>query len=130
MVLRDMHATIIVEVRKSRPTKKRMTIAFFGKRGIVERVVFEKQRTIIRFWYIQTSSKSHWTTGIWDMRSQLNTCFLHHDNATVHKSKGTNAFLVKSGLILLDLPPLISDFAPCDWFISRSQKTSQRKAFF
>lgn len=40
-----------IQVRKSRPVKKKMIAVFFTRRGILDRIVLESQRTATASWY-------------------------------------------------------------------------------
>lgn len=42
------------EVRKSRSLEKKTIAVFFGKRGIIAKVMLNKQKTITYLWYTQT----------------------------------------------------------------------------
>jgi histone-lysine N-methyltransferase SETMAR len=40
-----------------------------------------------------------------------------HDNARSHISKSVKAFLKEEGIKIIDHPPYLPDFAPCDFWL-------------
>lgn len=103
-------------VKQQRSVKKRMIVVFFGKRGIIKRVVLDSQKTVTAAWYAGICLPQV-INALKELRpkSRLSTWHFHHDNASAHRASVTQDFLTQSGLTLLDHPPYSPDLAPCDF---------------
>jgi [histone H3]-lysine36 N-dimethyltransferase SETMAR len=105
-----------VQVRRQRSVGKRMYAIFFGKSGLIDAVMLENKKTVTASWYTQTclprvfeELKSR------RPKSPMHFWHLHHDNAPGHRAQETKAFLVNSGIKVLEHPPYSPDLAPCDF---------------
>ena len=105
-----------VVVRKSRSIKKIIITVFFGKRGVVERVVLETECAVTSSWYTQVCLPQV-ISRLKKLRpgSRLDTWYFHHDNQPSYRAKDTVAFLIKAGFTVLDHPSDSPDLAPCDF---------------
>lgn len=103
------------KVKKSRSTGKKMVASFFGKSGHYTTVSLENQRTVTAEWYINTCLPSVFDK-IRDKRPR-SKIVLHHDNASAHSAKATDAYLKAENVELMTHPPYSPDLAPCDFFL-------------
>lgn len=105
-----------VQVRKSRSVKKKMIAVFFTRRGILERVVLESQRTVTASWYINDCLPKVFQK-LQEIRpnSRMDTWHFHHVNASAHRARDTVEFLNTSGVKVLEHPAYSPDLAPCDF---------------
>ena len=93
-----------------------MIVVFFGKRGTVETVLLEHQKTVTATWYTEVCLPKLITTlKALRPRTPLNTWLLHHDNAPAHRAGRTADFLDKMGIQVLGHPAYSPDLAPCDF---------------
>lgn len=104
------------QVKQQKSIKKRMIAVFFGVRGIVTRVVLDKEKTVNATWYTEVCLPQ----VICELKklrpnSRLGTWHFHHDNAPAHRATITQEFLEQSGLTVLDHPSYSPDLAPCDF---------------
>lgn len=82
------------KVKKSRSTGKIMVASFFGKSGHYSTVSLEDQRTVTADWYIKTCLPRV-LEKVREKRPRSNV-LLHHDNASSHSAKVTEAYLKAS----------------------------------
>ncbi|CAH2102643.1 unnamed protein product [Euphydryas editha] len=61
--------------------------------------------------------------------TELDTSFLHQDNAPVHQAGRTTDYLCEVGVKLLGQPPYSPDLAPRDCAFSSCEETKGRKFF-
>ena len=54
----------------------------------------------------------------------------HQLNATPHKTKKVNEFLIKKQICVMDYPPYSPDLSPCDYFLFIKLKTAIKGAFY
>ena len=54
---------------------------------------------------------------------------LHHDNAPAHNALGIREFLTTNNVATLEQPPYSPNLAPCDFFVSQTQRSHQRNSF-
>lgn len=103
------------KVKKSRSTGKKMVASFFGKTGHYVTVSLENQRTVTADWYVVHCLPSV-LEKVREKRPRSHV-ILHHDNASAHSAKRTNAYLKASNVELMTHPPYSPDLAPCDFFL-------------
>ena len=101
---------------KSRSVGKRMMVAFFGKRGIINMVMLEHQKTVAAKWYTETCLPQLMET-LSNLRPKLRmySWFLHHDNAPAHRAHATMDYAKKMGIKILNHRPYSPELAPCDF---------------
>lgn len=102
--------------RKSRSVKKKMIAVFFSKRGLLDRVVLDSQRTVTANWYTN-ECLPRVLNKLKEIRpnSRLDTWFFHHDNAPAHRAAQTVSFFETAGIKMVEHPPYSPDLAPCDF---------------
>lgn len=103
------------KVKKSRSIGKQMVASFFGKSGHYTTVSLENQRTVTADWYVNTCLPRV-LEKVREKRPRSNVV-LHHDNASSHSAKVTEAYLKASNVELMTHPPYSPDLAPCDFFL-------------
>ena len=93
-----------------------MIVAYFDKRGLIQTVVLEKQKTDTSNWNLMICLPQLFQ-ALENLRpnSDLRSWFLHHDIAPAHRAAQTTEFLQSSGVKILEHPPYSPDNAPCDF---------------
>ena len=119
------------KVRRTQFTKKQIYAIFFNTTGVKTVVPLEPGGTINSTWYTESClPKVIEAIHVQRPGTGLRGTFLHHDNASSHRSKMTRQFVEESGLQLLPHPPYSPDLAPCDfWLFPRIKKHLKGKKF-
>ena len=111
------------KARMSKSKVKVMLIAFFDVRGIVHKEFLPQGQTINQHIYKDIlrrlmRSVREKRQELWDEKSWV----LHHDNAPSHNALSIREFLAKNNIAVMDQPPYSPDLAPCDFFVSKTQR--------
>ena len=118
------------KVRRERSTKKTMYLIFFDYSGIVScsrLIPTQERRTINSTFYVKNCLKKL-VAKLRKKRGKigLRGLKLHHDNASIHKSDLTTAFLAEKKLKILPHPAYSPDLSPCDFFLFPKLKETLR----
>lgn len=111
--------------------RKKIIAVFFGKCGLIERVILNGQKNVTAIWYIENClPRVIQSLKKLRPRSRMDSWFLHHDNAPPHRAHIAQQFLENSSLKLLGHPPYSPDLAPCDFGLFPHIKSQLRGRLF
>ncbi|VEN44681.1 unnamed protein product, partial [Callosobruchus maculatus] len=116
---------------QARTLKNNTIIVFFGKRGIIERVVMDEKKNKSKDTWYAESCLPQVVNSLKNLRPKSGFDFwqFHHNNGPMFLSEKVEQYLKSTGLSLLEHPPNSPDLSPCDCglfpYINRTLKGHQ-----